>query len=90
MSQLRKCDICGYIVKNQPDLPDYWTSLSSMSLNGDRIDFGQIDICNACRSKLAEYYECLENGTFIINADFYSEAKVTKEVLRFILNREKN
>ena len=89
MSQLRKCDICNHVIENQPDLPDHWTSLSSMSLNGDRMNFGQLDICNVCRSNLSEYYECLETGTFIVNAEFYSEAKVTKEVLRFILNREK-
>lgn len=48
------------------------------------------DICNTCRSNLSEFYESLESGPYTIDTDFYSEVKVTKKVLRFILNREKS
>lgn len=89
MSQLRKCDICGVMMEYQPDLPDHWTSLSRISIDNDQMNFGQLDICNECRLNLDEFYECLESGTFNINTDFYSEVRVAKQVLRFILNREK-
>lgn len=93
MSQLRKCDICGMMIEHESQLPDHWTNLSMFSLDGNQMNCNQIDICNTCRSNLAEFYECLESGTFVINPDFYSKSRVAKEVLRFILgldNREKS
>lgn len=86
MSQLRKCDICGQMIEQESQLPDCWTSLSKFSIDKDNMHFGQIDICNVCRSSISEFYEDLEHYT-------YAKAKTSKEVLRFILgldNREKN
>lgn len=93
MSQLRKCDICDVMIEHESQLPNYWTNLSWFNLNNDRMDCGQIDVCNVCRSNLNEFYDCLENGTFEINKNFLSEVRVAKKVLRFILgidNREKS
>ena len=88
MSQLRKCDICGVMMEYQPDLPDHWTSLSRISIDDDQMSLGQIDICNKCRSFLNEFYEDLEKE-FVIDEDFLLKVSTTKEVLRFVLNREK-
>lgn len=93
MSQLRKCDICGHMIENKSDLPDRWTNLSIASINGDRMNFGQIDICNACRSEIAEFYDDLSSGTLTVNNDYYARLAITNKVLRFILgldNREKS
>ena len=82
MSQLRKCDICDMMIEHESQLPDYWTNLSRFSTDKDEMHIDQIDICNKCRSFLNEFYEDLENE--------FVKASTTKEVLRFILNREKS
>lgn len=89
MSQLRKCDICGVKIECQPNLPDHWTSLSRISLDDDQMSLGQIDICNECRSYLKTFYKDLENEC-VDTEEFLKKVKTTKEVLRFILNREKS
>ena len=89
MATLKQCDICGNTIKHQPDLPDHWTSLSRFSLDNDHIDCGQIDICNACRSEIAEFYYGISSGIATVNNDYYTRLAITSKMLRFVLGIEK-
>ena len=88
MSTIKKCDLCGRTINNKPDLPEYWSSLSRLTLNGDRLDCGQIDVCNVCRSHLAEFTEQLEEGTLTINSEYYENLRLSTDVLKFVLGKD--
>lgn len=82
MANVFKCDVCGREIPRI--VGSHW-------LHIDRVDFEEfgdshsgIDICNSCRSDVAEYHDFLNKGGLVTN-ELQHEQNITERVLRYIL-----